>query len=209
MPATRAAILDAAGKEVLQNGYAGSSLSSIASRLVLTKGALTRQFPSKESLVWATLETLRESIERERSRAMEAYPASGVRAAIHFLLTMGRRSASEPQVAAAVVLLTDRASPAFGTVDIYEVWAKSLEELFDLASERGEIDSSACPADLAKFMFVANMGDAVFVGHSVSGSVRPDKLSLIRFMFAAAGVVGTDDIIDQVLAAQTGASTTS
>jgi TetR/AcrR family transcriptional repressor of nem operon len=53
---TRQAILDAAGLEFSQQGYAGASLGRIVTSAGLTKGALFHHFPDKQSLAaaWIT-----------------------------------------------------------------------------------------------------------------------------------------------------------
>src|SRR5699024_3069103 len=106
-------ILAAAACEITQHGYAASSLSSIASHLGLTKGALVRRFPAKEQLAWGITATLRDAIAQERERSLKMYPRSGIRALLRFLLGIGEQAAVNPQFGAAVVLFFDRSSPGF------------------------------------------------------------------------------------------------
>ena len=95
-PSTRKSVLDAAAQEIVERGYAASSLASIAGHLGLTKGALVRKFPAKEDIAWAIIDTLRTVISEEYSRSLEVYPQSGIRAMTRFLLAVGAHATQEP-----------------------------------------------------------------------------------------------------------------
>lgn len=75
--ATRKAIICAAAAELLERGYAGSSLSQIAGRLNVTKGALAYHFSTKHKLLEAVAAALQESVRATYGQAMKAFPVSG------------------------------------------------------------------------------------------------------------------------------------
>ena len=53
---TRERLLDAAAKEILENGFRAASLDAILSRTGVTKGALYHHFPSKKDLGLAVID---------------------------------------------------------------------------------------------------------------------------------------------------------
>lgn len=59
----RDTILMAASQEFIHQGYAATSLASIAARIGLTKGALARLFPSKEQLAWGIIDAVHTLLE--------------------------------------------------------------------------------------------------------------------------------------------------
>ena len=68
--ATRAAILDAAIRCLIERGYAATSTAAIQELADVSRGALTHQFPSKQTLMIAAIHHLAEN----RVRAMPATP---------------------------------------------------------------------------------------------------------------------------------------
>ncbi|MEU9830367.1 TetR family transcriptional regulator [Streptosporangium sp. NPDC048047] len=52
---TRAAVLDAAGREFAEHGYAGAKIDRIAERAEMTRGAVYSNFPTKRALYLAVL----------------------------------------------------------------------------------------------------------------------------------------------------------
>lgn len=192
-------LLDAAAREIVQHGYAASSLASIAGRVGLTKGALVRKFPAKQDIAWAIIATLRQVISDERSSSLEVYPQSGIRAMTRFLLGVGVRSASDPQVAAAVVLFTDRASPAFEVAEVLEDWMQALHEFLKVADEQGEVEASSDLQELAEYIFITNMGEAIFGARAYAPTRATRRLRFMRLTLRNSGVRDADAMIDEVL----------
>ncbi len=197
---TRDRILEAAAAEMMQHGYAASSLTSIAQRMGLTKGALTRQFPTKEDLARAVVDDLETVVVSQRESSLEAYPGSGIRAAVHFLLTIGRRSREDPLVTAAAVLLTDRTSPTFAAAGMIAVWKGSFATFFELAKQVGELPEDTAVSDLAEYAFITTVGEAAFAARAYSPAARAEPLHFFRFTMTAAGVAEIDAIVDEVSA---------
>lgn len=195
---TRQSILEAAAAEMMQHGYAASSLSSIAARLSLTKGALTRQFPTKEALAQAVVANLEAAAIAQRTLSLAAYPDSGIRAAVHFLLAIGPQPGQSPIVAAAAVLLTDRTSPTFAAASLLAVWQESLTSFFELAKRVGELPLETSANDLAEYTFITNVGEVAFAARAYSPGAQAEPLHFLRFTLRAAGVRQIDAVIDEV-----------
>ncbi|WP_293787462.1 TetR/AcrR family transcriptional regulator [uncultured Aeromicrobium sp.] len=196
---SRDEVLDAAAIEMMQHGYAASSLSSIAAHLGLTKGALVRRFPTKEHFAWGIIDTLRRVLEEERVTSLEVYPNSGVRAMIRFFLAVGIHAMQNLQVSAAVVLFTDRASPAFELADLLQDWKKALADFLSVAQREGEVSASEDVDELAEYVFVTNMGEAVFGVRSYAPDPSTERLRFIRRTLKYSGVTDADEIVNEVL----------
>jgi AcrR family transcriptional regulator len=197
---TRESILDAAAAEILQHGYAASSLSAIASRLGLTKGALVRRFPSKEALAQALVEILRADVIGQHERSTQAYPDSGIRAMIDFLWELGTASEAKPLVAAAAVLITDRTSPTFAMAEVLDAWRSALVAFFEQAKRVGELPESNSARELAEYTVISSVGEAALSAHIYAPAARDEPLHFLRFTLRAAGVVDVDAMVDEVLA---------
>jgi AcrR family transcriptional regulator len=62
---TRAALIGAATAMLLDRGYEGTTLTLLARRVRMTKGAIYHHFPDKEALLRAVMERVRRTWERE------------------------------------------------------------------------------------------------------------------------------------------------
>lgn len=196
---TQDEVLNAAAYEIVRYGYAASSLSSISAHLGLTKGALVRRFPTKEDFAWGIIDTLRRVINEERERSLTAYPHSGICALTRFLLAIGSRMRTAPQLAAAVVLFTDRASPAFEVAELFTDWQDALAAFFAVAQREGEIAKTEDIQELAEYVFITNVGQAVFVARAHGPAPSAPRLRLVRRTLKHAGVDNADQLIDHVL----------
>jgi AcrR family transcriptional regulator len=192
-------MLNAAALEIVERGYAASSLASIASRIGLTKGALVRRFPAKEDIAWGIIDTLRSIISAEYSRSLDVYPQSGIRSLIRFLLAVGSRAAREPQVAAAVVLFTDRASPGFEVTQVLDDWTQAIHRFLHVARGFGEVDPETDLQELAEYIFITNIGQAVFGTRAHVPERTTPRLRFMRITLRNAGVTHVDALVDEVL----------
>lgn len=195
----RDSILNAAALEIVEHGYAASSLASIASRLGLTKGALVRRFPAKEDIAWGIIGTLRDVISTEYSRSLDVYPQSGIRSLIRFLLAVGSRTRSDPQVAAAVVLFTDRASPAYEVAQVLDDWTQAIRGFLNVARDAGEVGPGTDLQELAEYIFITNMGEAIFGARALAPERATRRLRFMRLTLRNAGVTDVDTLVDEVL----------
>lgn len=197
---SRSDVLDAAAQEFVLHGYAGSSLSSIAGRIGLTKGALVRKFPTKGDLAWGIIDTLHAVIAEERVRSLEVYPDSGIRALIRFLLAIGIRTNNEPQVAAAVVLFADRTSPSYKVAQFLDDWTLSILSFLEVAKAAGEMPPETELREIAEYIFVTSMGEVVFGGRTYVPDRPTPRMRHTRITLRSSGVARADEMIDDVLA---------
>lgn len=160
---------------------------------------MVRKFPAEHDIAWAIIGTLRQVISDESSRALKVHSQSGIRALTRFLLTVGARSARAAQVAAAVVLFTDRASPAFEVAEVLEDWTQALYEFLKCAHAQGEVDANTDLQELAEYVFITNMGEAVFGARAYAPTRVTPRLRFMRLTLRNAGVRDADALIDEVL----------
>jgi TetR/AcrR family transcriptional repressor of nem operon len=169
---TRRTILEAAGAEFAQNGYAGSGLGAIVNRAGMTKGALFHHFADKRSLAlgwigsvlgpgmderWikpleqtATLDALRSFC---RTRCLELAPGDDAGT----LVALAAETASaDPQIAAEL----ER---------IFASWRQAFSGLLERGKGEGWIHRSIQPEAEAFFLV------ATFAGLSVTTRTRPEE----------------------------------
>ncbi|MGO3678734.1 MAG: TetR family transcriptional regulator, partial [Microbacteriaceae bacterium] len=95
----RQQILEAAAQEFVERGYAAATLSSVAGRLGLTKGALAHHFPTKDELLSGLGEQLSQAIEDSDRVTRAAFPNSGIHAAVAYLVQLSAIAAKNVCVA--------------------------------------------------------------------------------------------------------------
>ncbi len=69
--ATRAAVLDAAGRMFFRTGAAGFTMDRLAAELRMSKKTVYRYFPSRSALLLALLETVGERMDRDTRAVVE------------------------------------------------------------------------------------------------------------------------------------------
>ena len=205
----RDGMLDAAAEEMIERGYAASSLSSIAARLSLTKGAFAREFPTKGMLAHEIMESLARAIEGEHSAALAAFPGSGTRALARFLFGVDVLVRREPQVAAAISLLSDRALPALESKRSLEAWRGAVGELFERALADGEVVEAVEAADAVGFLAVSKLGATVLEVRRIDPNARERGLSVMRFALRAVGLRDVDAAVDDAIAQLEGLEATA
>lgn len=191
-------ILAAAAQEFAQRGYAASSLAAISGHLGLTKGALVRRFPTKADLARAIIATLRAVIEEKRVEAHSLYPESGLRQLVHFIFCVGTHAQDNSQAQAAIVLFTDRTSPAFEGLDVYADWTAALSEFFRNAQEANEIEDRLDARELAEYIFIINTGEAVFRARRFT-SPQMQALHFLQLALRGLGAREIDVITTEVI----------
>ena len=121
---TRARLLDATLDCLVDRGYAGTTLTEVADRAGVSRGAQLHHYPTKAELVIAAMEHLFEKREREFRQAVEAVPlgAHRVAAAIdalwqvvsgpsfHAWLELAVAARTDEELRRAMTALSDRAS---------------------------------------------------------------------------------------------------
>jgi len=179
---TRAELLDAAMKVLLEKGYAGTRVSEIAREAGVTSGAIYNHFASKTELLTAAIEeqspgAISDLLGSDSTAVLEAF------AQIGRLLPQGRNvlgptlleliatSTRDPEVAAVV-------GEEFTTKE------RSAADLVRSAQDAGSIDSSLDADALVRFTTMVALG-----------SIAVNALGLKRIDDAAWA-----DVIDRMLA---------
>lgn len=202
MPAVqkRKELLDAAANEFIEQGYAATSLATVAGRLNLTKGALAHHFPTKQSLLSGLAQTLRESIDNSAALTRTAYPESGIQAAIAFILQLGATAAQNVQVAAALVMITDRSARIDEFAHVSMHWVQILAAFLDDAQQSGEIRDDLDTTEAAQFMLATNIGATLLPSLSKPIRNRAKRLRFMRLGMRSLGMKNVDSVIDGIIA---------
>lgn len=108
---TRLRLLTAASAEMIERGYSAASMSHIAARLGLTKGALAHHFPMKRDIAAAVFDRANALADEAASTAREHFPDHAMRACIAYFAGLARAGWSDPIAAASLALFQDRAVP--------------------------------------------------------------------------------------------------
>ncbi|MGM7667646.1 TetR family transcriptional regulator [Microbacterium sp. A93] len=188
---TRHAIAEAAAQEILARGYAGASLSAIAARLNLTKGALVHHFPAKSTFASHLVGVVRAATQQAIDFSTSAYPDSGSRRLILYFMLMSRWRAHEAQYAAGMSLFSDKASPAFESGDVIDSWLALSIDALEASRKCGEIVTDISTQEAAELFLVTNLGAQIF-----SRYVRADLpgAAPLRFVLLSLRVVGDADV---------------
>ncbi|MEP7766148.1 ScbR family autoregulator-binding transcription factor [Sanguibacter sp. 25GB23B1] len=138
--ATRAGILQVAAEEFEAHGYVGASLSDIAERLGLTKGALYFHYPSKGDIARAIVSDYFNSWEPLVKAAEER--GNGPLEAIRWLTgQVAVAYRDDIHIRAAVRLVRDRASIDVELPTPFVDWIKTSRYFLEKAAALGEIRS--------------------------------------------------------------------
>lgn len=192
-------MLIAAGEEFIKHGYAATSLSSVAGRLDLTKGALAHHFPTKDALLTGLGEALDTALDDADAVSRNAYPDSGIRAAIAFLVQLGDYAAKNVQVAATLLLLTDRGTPPDIFAELTVKWLDRVATFIEQGIELGEISTSIEPGDASEFLLASNTVANQLPESTPILQRRKKRLRFIRLGIQALSVGDSDGIVDEVL----------
>ncbi|MBW1639513.1 TetR/AcrR family transcriptional regulator [Microbacterium resistens] len=133
---TRARLLSAAAEEFLERGYAAASLSRIAERIGLTKGAFSHHFPTKDTLIDAMMSHVVTHAPEIVRAAEEAFPESPVRACVAVMGGTAAAAHRDPVVAAAMLLFQDLSVDSRRVAPMRRTMAEMLEGRLRGAVER-------------------------------------------------------------------------
>jgi AcrR family transcriptional regulator len=195
---TRERILRAAAAEILADGYASASLSSIAARLGLTKGALAYHFPSK----WDAADALfvhTTAVYDDLRRSVRDDGLRGVRALVATLARSGLRTRTDVVFAAANSLIVTPGDLRFELppilVQLIDTYAEYLREAVD----DGEVPADLDVVEAAEEIVAMSIGALLlFTRHPERQGARAMRLT--RRQLKAIGVVDADAIVDEMLA---------
>lgn len=197
---TRHRLLSAAAEEILEHGYAASSMAKIARRLDLTKGALGHHFPTKRTILVALLD---ESVRAAGDIARQVsalFPDSPLRACLALFAGITVRGRIDPVAGAALLLFQDPSVPAVDLVRIRDGLFAQVVQLVQRASDEEGHRFSLPDEAVARYLQTIIAGflfDARFPDRDQHGDER-------LFMTAALtgiGVADADAVMGDVYAA--------
>lgn len=96
---------------MVERGYTAASLSRIAARLGLTKGALGHHFPTKQDIAVAVFDEANVLADQTAARARQLFPDSSLRACIAFFAGIAHAGWTDPIATASLALYQDRSVP--------------------------------------------------------------------------------------------------
>lgn len=189
--ATRKAIADAAAQEFLSHGYAGASLSRIAQRIGLTKGALAYHFRAKADFAAYLVGVVRDATDQAAVFSRDEFPNSGARHILLHILLMKKWKEDDPQIAAGLALFADRACPAFEAESLMNDWLTISTKAFESCRDEGDLDPAVTPLDASEMLLITYLGVVFF-----AKNVRPMKANMksMRFVRLALHGMGISDI---------------
>lgn len=135
---TRAAILEVAAEEFEAHGYVGASLSVIAERLGLTKGALYFHYQSKGDIAKSIVANYHDAWE-PRVREAEARDKGPLEAIRWLTGQVALAYRDDIHIRAAVRLVRDRAAIDVELPRPFVQWIETSQMFLERAAEAGEI----------------------------------------------------------------------
>lgn len=195
----RQEILNAAAQEFVERGYAAATLSSVAGRLGLTKGALAHHFPTKGDLLAGLGEQLWHAIQDSNKKTRAAYPDSGVHAAVAYMIQLGAIASKNIQVASTLVLLTDRGAPTNVISEIVFSWLDGLILFLKEAQHSGQIDANQNVEEIAEFMMATNIGTTLIPNRTPTPQNRRKRMRFLKLGLRTLGIDNPDQIVDDVI----------
>jgi len=185
LDAQRCAILDAAGRIVAREGFAGSSIAAVAAEAGIASGTVYNHFDSKSELL---AEVFRTSVRREVDavRQAAAIATDTIEKATAVVETFAGRALKSPRLAYA--LLAEPVEPAVVGLRL-EYGAQFRDVIAEVI--RTGIEDGTLPPQNASVVASALVGaiDAALVRPLALGRTEPDTIpTLITFVTRALGV---------------------
>jgi AcrR family transcriptional regulator len=172
---TRRAILDAAGAEFSQHGYAGSGLGAIVERAELTKGALFHHFSDKRAMAVAWIDDVLAADIEQRWVAplVEMGSLDGLRTFLRArCLEMRPGDAAPALVALAAETAQSDDALAAALRRVFARWRAALTDLLERGKQEGWIHRSIQPSPEAAFLVSAIAGFTVTIRAGEEESLR-------------------------------------
>lgn len=164
---------------MIVSGYGAASLSAIASRLGLTKGALGHHFPTKQAFVFDIVAHANDLATASAERARELFPDSALRGCMAFFAGIARAGASDPIAKAALLLYQDRAVPAEVVMPAFECNRRLVSEFLEahVRSEGGRLRMPV--ADATRFLQLFTAGELTVSRFAASYSAHDSMASFV------------------------------
>ncbi|GAB2664466.1 hypothetical protein GCM10027169_28450 [Gordonia jinhuaensis] len=198
---TRELLLRAAAEEILGTGYAGASLSAIAARRNVTKGALAYHYPAKSDIAAALLERQAATLQALLAASQARYPQCGVRQLIDFLYNVVSVHLADPLMAAGNSIAFGPAVPGLPATGGVAWWQHTYQEMFDAALQVGE-RSAGVPSGTAALTLTSMLiGGADMVRVIPQPAIDLDvAMSMVGVVLAGCGVSNASTLIGEVVA---------
>lgn len=194
-------MVHASAAELLEHGYAGSSLARIAGRINLTKGALAYHFPTKVSLLDAVVGHLRVVLAASHTQAIEIFPNRGSRVCVAQMTSFGYSISTDPVAAAAVSLFADPSAPQGAIAPVLIDWHRMISECFEQSCAHEGVQLTVPTPQAAEF-FIASMAGSVLTARFMPEiSADRDRLKFTELTLKTLGFTDASQIITDVLTA--------
>ncbi len=195
-------ILEAAAHEVFEHGYVGASLSGIAGRLGLTKGALAYHFPTKSRILDALVVRLREILAHSDTAAVDVFGHSPARACVAFVANVGHSAGTDVVTAAALSLFADPSVPREVLVEPMQDWVERISAHLGAMAEVEECSFALAVPDAAEF-FLTVLGGTWMTARFFPRAAERPRLQFTQLALEAIGVPKetADQVVADVLAA--------
>ncbi|TFB53414.1 ScbR family autoregulator-binding transcription factor [Cryobacterium sp. Sr3] len=171
--ATRDAILLGAASVFEEVGYGNASISQVADRASVTKGALYFHFPSKQALAIAVI-SAQHALVTDAAAEITAADNSALESMILMCGSFARQLVSDPIVRAGIRLTLEAAAFGHLVQEPYEDWIRSMSELAALAQLQGDLHPSLDTDKLARYIV------ASFTGVQMVSEVLTDRADVLE-----------------------------
>jgi AcrR family transcriptional regulator len=177
---TRGSIVDGAAAVFEEVGYGSASLSTVAERAGVTKGALYFHFKSKEDLALAVIEAQHALVTEDAKRT--AALGQGAMSTIMMMCgSFGRQLVRETVVRAGIRLTLEASAFGQSVTEPYRDWIRTMEGLTLQGQAEGEINNAVDAAAFARYLI------ASFTGVQMVSAIltqRADVLERIEEMWS-------------------------
>lgn len=151
-------LLAAAAEEIVDRGYSGASLSRTAERIGLAKGAFSRHFPTKDSIVDAIVAAAAERSPDILRMAGEGFPGSPIRACILAIGGIAAAARDDPLISASLLLVQDPAIDVVRVAPFRRLVADMLRAPLSAAVEEEGYALVMSVDDAVQFLLVVLTG---------------------------------------------------
>ena len=196
--ATKTAMAEAAAREFMAHGYAGASLSGIAERLGVTKGALVYHFRATADFVAYLVGVARAATAQADAFARAEYPERGSQRLLLYILLMADWIGKEAQLSAGIALCTDAASPTIEAGDVVQDWQRLSLDALSECKARGELGHMSAQ-DAAEFFLVATLGVHAFGRYLPPAERGAEQLRFVKLALTAVGVTDVEGQVREVV----------
>lgn len=155
--ATRAAVIAGAAAVFEEHGYGSTSLTQVAERAQVTKGAMYFHYPSKEDLARAVIAEQHRMAEAEGQRVL-AKGLTPLESMILICATFGLQLLEEPVVRAGIRLTFEATSFGPPVREPYVDWIATIEELAARAKADRQLRSSVDAEAFARYLVASFTG---------------------------------------------------